>query len=157
MSNSNYSTSRSIKLRALVDAQLARRQQIHALSERIASLVECVRATEDDDQLVAKLLLAAKSVGITGWLWKEGKYTGFKRRFFVFDKQAATCTYYKVGEGHAQPEVTGCFSTRLLTVRRPKKARRGYPHTFRIELPRMDAHMRAKYVLAAASAAEAAR
>ena len=89
----------------------------------------------------------------TGYLWKQGDFTGFKRRFFVL--RGELVTYYEkdplLGDS-AEPQKGAIQLRGAVASSIDSDSESGgseYPYMFKIVLDSTDEHLRTQYILAA--------
>ena len=91
-------------------------------------------------------LLTKRGHAFSGWLWKEGDFTGFQRRFFILE--GAYVRYFKTdpqGDGTVEP--SGAIALRGAVVADVPSPKR--PFSFTVQLEKKNEHLRSEFVLAA--------
>lgn len=91
-------------------------------------------------------LLTKRGHAFSGWLWKEGDFTGFQRRFFILE--GAYVKYFKTDpEGDTTVEPSGAIALRGALVADVPNSKR--PFSFKVQLEKKNEHLRSDYILAA--------
>ena len=91
-------------------------------------------------------LLTKRGHAFSGWLWKQGDFTGFQRRFFILE--GAYVKYFKTDPGgDATAEPSGAIALRGALVAEVPNTKR--PHSFKVQLEQQNEHLRSEFILAA--------